>query len=73
MALHFVGFKDERVRHARKVWGHPDFYHRLWDVRARQEIVPGDVAIFADGGIEDQVREQSWDDSAQDIIAYSQE
>jgi hypothetical protein len=38
MALNFVGFKDDRVGNARRLFGEPDFYHRLWDARARQEI-----------------------------------
>jgi hypothetical protein len=45
--IHFVGFKDDRYWNAVKVWGLPDFYHRVWDVRARQEVSPGDVVIFA--------------------------
>lgn len=53
MALHFIGFKNERIRSAEKVWGKPDFYHRIWDCRARDEIVEGDVAVFADGSEHD--------------------
>ena len=69
-ALHFIGFKDERVQVARKVWGQPDFYHRHWDTRARQEIMPGDVAIFATGEFTDVPCEFAWNDSDQDILAY---
>lgn len=47
--LHFVGFKDDRVFSALKVFGPPDFWHRHWDRRAQDEIAEGDVAIFADG------------------------
>ena len=47
MALHFIGFKDDRYYNAVKVFGAPDFIHRHWDVRAEQEIMPGDVAVFA--------------------------
>lgn len=68
-ALHFVGFRDDRVYHARAVFGEPDFYHRNWDVRARQEIVPGDVAVFATGTIDDPVKPTSWDDSDANIRA----
>lgn len=46
---HFIGFKDDRVHSARKVFGKPDFYHRHWDNRAASMIADGDVAIFADG------------------------
>lgn len=48
-ALHFVGFRDERYHAAVRAFGPPDFYHRRWDARARAEIVPGDVAVFAVG------------------------
>lgn len=47
MALHFIGFKDDRIWGAMRVFGRPDFWHRLWDVRARAEIAEGDTAIFA--------------------------
>jgi hypothetical protein len=70
MALHFVGFKDDRVWNARRIWGQPDFYHRNWDMRARQEVVWGDVAVFATGSIDDPPKPVSWDDSQQDILAY---
>jgi hypothetical protein len=45
--IHFVGFRDDRYWNAVKVWGLPDFYHRIWDVRAKQEAAPGDIVIFA--------------------------
>jgi hypothetical protein len=62
-ALHFVGFKDERLWNAVKVWGRPDFYHRHWDDRARAEIVDGDVAIFASGSIDDTPTPFAFNDS----------
>lgn len=68
--LHFVGFKDDRVWAALRLFGPPDFWHRVWDARARQEIVPGDIAVFATGGIDDPVRPFTHDDSSQDILAY---
>lgn len=64
MALHFIGFKDDRVWNALKVFGPPDFWHRNWDVRAMQEIAPGDVAIFATGNEMDEPKAQAHDDSA---------
>lgn len=74
MALHFVGFKDDRIWNARRVFGQPDFYHRNWDYRAWQESrVPGDVVVFATGTISDPPKTQSWDDSAADIMAYATE
>jgi hypothetical protein len=46
-ALHFVGFRGDEVHSARRVCGEPDFWHRTWDVRARDEVMPWDVAVFA--------------------------
>lgn len=63
MALHFVGFKDDRVRGAVRVFGRPDFWHRIWDARAHQEIADGDIAVFADGQETDPVRQFTHDDS----------
>lgn len=60
---HFVGFKDDRVFTARRAFGVPDFYHRTWDNRAVQMIVPGDVVIFADGDETEAPRAISFDDS----------
>ncbi len=77
MALHFVGFKDDRIHTAIKIFGKPDFYHLQWDMRAYQEIAPDDIIIFANN-ISDQLppylilkpkHSNSWDDSRQDIIA----
>lgn len=62
-ALHFVGFKDDRVWAALEIFGAPDFWHRIWDARARAEIAPSDVAVFATGTIDDPVRPFTHDDS----------
>lgn len=62
-ALHFVGFKDDRVFNALRVFGRPDFWHRLYDKRAIAEIVPGDTVIFAKGDETQEVREFTHDDS----------
>lgn len=76
MALHFVGFKDDRVWNALRVFGRPDFWHRIWDSRARQEVVPGDIAIFASGDEsmpsyrDNRGKPVSWDDSQQDVITH---
>lgn len=59
MALHFVLFADKtfddqlRFMRAVRIFGPPDFVHRVWDVRAACEIVEGDVAVFAKGTIKD--------------------
>jgi hypothetical protein len=49
MALHFIGFRDDRYRTACRAFGRPDFVHRIWDYRAAAEIADGDTAVFADG------------------------
>lgn len=61
---HFVGFKDDRYLTAVKTFGKPDFVHRFWDRRARDEIAPGDVVFFAEGDETQPVREFAFDDSA---------
>lgn len=63
MAIHFIGFKGPEYRSAVKVWGQPDFIHRMWDVRAKQEIAPDDVAIFANKTEKKEPSLQSFDDS----------
>lgn len=71
MALHFVGFKhpavtkDVRYDRAVKIWGQPDFIHRGWDMRALREIADGDIIVFAKGTSDQEPREQSFDDSAE--------
>ena len=50
MALHFVRFADnhgQQYQNAVRVFGPPDFMHRLWDQRARREIAEGDTVVFA--------------------------
>lgn len=63
MALHFVGFSDDRYWNAVKVFGLPDFFHRVWDHRAVAEIVDGDTAIFAKYDPTDKPTDFSWNDS----------
>lgn len=62
-AIHFVGFTDDRYWNAVKVFGLPDIVHRLWDYRAKAEIVPGDIVIFAKYDPSDQPTDFSWNDS----------
>jgi hypothetical protein len=62
--LHFVGFKDDRVHGAVKVFGRPDFWHRFWDLRAVTEVAPGDVVVFAHGDETMPPKEFAFDDSA---------
>lgn len=47
--LHFVGFRDDRYWNAVRVFGPPDFIHRRWDLRAKREIAPDDLIVFATG------------------------
>ena len=47
--VHFVGFRDDRYWNAVRVFGRPDFIHRIWDRRAAREIGPGDLIVFAIG------------------------
>lgn len=64
MCVHFIGFKTtSQLEAARRVWGEPDFIHRRWDVRARQEVVAGDVAVFASGTADNTPQHPSFDDS----------
>ncbi len=63
-AFHFVGFKDDRVWNALRIFGRPDFWHRIYDQRAVAEIVEGDTVLFAKGDETQSVREFTHDDSA---------
>lgn len=47
--LHFVGFRGDEYTNAVKVWGLPDFYHRLYDMRAIAEFMKNDIVVFANG------------------------
>lgn len=60
--VHFVGFKDDRYWNAVKVFGPPHYIHPGWDMRARREIAPDDLVIFADGPADQQPRVKSYSD-----------
>lgn len=70
-AVHFVGFPDPRrgkptadyIR-AVAIFGPPDFIHVCWDARAKAEIFPGDVAVFAKGDQDSPITPYTFDDSA---------
>ncbi|TVV74501.1 hypothetical protein [Sphingomonas solaris] len=62
MALHFVGFRGDEYGRAVRVFGVPDFIHIGWDRWARQEVVAGDVAIFATGTAEGEPSTYSFPD-----------
>jgi hypothetical protein len=64
-ALHFVAIRDGcSYAAAVRVWGRPDIIHPIWDLRAAQEIVPGDIAVFGTADPEAPPSPYSWDDSA---------
>ncbi len=52
-ALHIVGFvllaigPDDRRDYAARIFGPPDFIHRVWDARVHAEIMPSDRVVFA--------------------------
>ena len=46
-AVHFVGFRGEEYHSAVKVFGLPDFVHRVWDRRAEIEVASNDCVVFA--------------------------
>jgi len=60
--VHFVGFKDDRYTTAVRIFGKPDFIHRIWDIRAQKEIMEDDVVVFADDYREISIH--AYDDSA---------
>ena len=51
--LHFVGVRPDReadrFHRAVRVFGYPDFIHPKWDIRAKQEVLPEDTAVFFSG------------------------
>lgn len=49
VALHFIGFRGEEYWSAVRVWGRPSFIHRWLDLRARRDMHPDDVVVFAQG------------------------
>lgn len=60
--LHFVGFRDDRYWNAVRVFGPPDFIHRRWDLRAKREIAPDDLIVFATGNERQEPSRISGDD-----------
>ena len=48
--VHFVGFRGDEFNSAVKVWGKPDFFHRVFDrVIFGGEVGDDDIIIFANG------------------------
>lgn len=50
-AVHFVGFRGDEYARATKVWGKPDFIHRMMDPRLvlGGELAPHDTVVIANG------------------------
>lgn len=55
--VHFIGFdpikEPMRLVAAIKVFGPPDFVHRIWDTRAAVDIAEDDLVVFAEGSEKD--------------------
>jgi hypothetical protein len=69
--LHFVGFRGDEFTRAVKVFGRPDFVHRVNDRRLRDggELAPHDTVVFANG-YESKPTDWSFDDSGVQIDMY---
>ena len=48
-ALHFVGFRGDEFRRAERIFGPPDFIHRINDARMLGDVAENDVVVFANG------------------------
>lgn len=48
-AVHFVGFRGDEYVSACRVWGAPDFIHRVNDRRMRREVHAVDTIVYARG------------------------
>ncbi|WOF44335.1 hypothetical protein KNJ79_05230 [Sphingopyxis indica] len=62
MALHFVWFRGDEYNRAIRVFGPPDFIHIGWDRRARREVLPDDIVIFARGEHDQPFAERNYQD-----------
>jgi hypothetical protein len=61
--LHFVGFRGDEYVSAVKVFGKPDFYHKVFDGRSQEDFDPEiDTMVFAKSS-EDKFTEFTFDDS----------
>lgn len=64
--VHFIGFRGEEYWSAVRIFGRPDFFHRVWDERAKHggETATGDVLVFAKGSADDVPHPMAFNDSA---------
>lgn len=60
--IHFIGFRGDEYWSAVRVWGSPHFIHRGWDLRARRDIGPEDLVIFANCSWDAAPRVRSYND-----------
>lgn len=60
--VRFASLADQRYANAVRLFGRPDFLHRVWDQRAQREIGEGDVVVFATGDADQPVTPFNGDD-----------
>ena len=63
--IHFVGFRGDEYHSAVRVWGKPDFFHRVFDDRVSHGDVDWekDTVIFAKGFLYKKPTKYTFDDS----------
>ena len=66
-AVHFIGLRGDEYLGAVRVFGPPDFIHIGWDRWARQEVMDGDVAVFARGTFDDEPSAYSFPELREDL------
>lgn len=59
--IHFVGMRGDEYISACRVWGEPDFIHKVHDKRMYEEISKNDTVIF---GIKHEMQIYNWDASS---------
>lgn len=63
--VHFIGFTEmSQFQNAVNVFGRPDFIHRYWDRRAKNDVMPNDTAVFAKGTEDSETVPFNFDDSS---------
>ena len=63
--VHFVGFRTKaEFDLASKIWGKPDFVHKVHDARLWTEVAKGDIVIFSQRENPAVPRKHTYDDSA---------
>ena len=63
LAVHFVGFRTgAEYSAAVRIFGKPDFIHRVHDTRMYREIADGDIVLFGPKAKADVIERRSGDD-----------